>query len=217
MSINVSGTEGYAENAQSLIEQWQDISFTEHRDQIMHLIPTQPACILDVGAGIGTDAAAFAAMGHTVVAVEPVDALRVAGIRQHPSPRIEWLDDSLPDLAILRSRRKEFDFAMLSAVWMHLDEGERRRAIPNVSAVLRDGAVLAMSLRHGPVPKGRRMFEVSAEETIQLANAYGLRSVLNVQTDSIQRGNRCIGVTWTQLAFVKDGAQGLASAIGIRR
>lgn len=208
MSISVSGTEGYAENAHSLIEQWQDISFEEHHQSIMHLIPTQPSCILDVGAGIGTDAAALAAMGHSVVAVEPVDALRVAGVRRHSSPRIEWLDDSLPDLAALRSRRKKFDFVMLSAVWMHLDENERRRAIPNVSALLCDGAVLVMSLRHGLVPEGRRMFDVSAEETIQLANSHGLRTVLNAQTESVQRGNRRMGVTWSRLAFVKDGARG---------
>lgn len=208
MSISVSGTEGYAENAHPLIEQWQDISFEEHHQSIMHLIPTQPSCILDVGAGIGTDAAALAAMGHSVVAVEPVDALRVAGVRRHSSPRIEWLDDSLPDLAALRSRRKKFDFVMLSAVWMHLDENERRRAIPNVSALLCDGAVLVMSLRHGLVPEGRRMFDVSAEETIQLANSHGLRTVLNAQTESVQRGNRRMGVTWSRLAFVKDGARG---------
>ncbi|MDR3100269.1 MAG: methyltransferase domain-containing protein, partial [Paraburkholderia sp.] len=165
MSINVSGTQGYAENAQALIEQWRDISFAEHHESIMHLVPARPSCVLDVGAGIGTDAAALAAMGHTVVAVEPVDALRVAGLSQHPSARIEWLDDSLPDLALLRSGRKEFDFMMLSAVWMHLDEPERRRAMPNLAALLRDGATLVMSLRHGPVPEGRRMFDVSAQET----------------------------------------------------
>lgn len=142
------------------------------------------------------------------MAVEPVDALRVAGVRRHSSPRIEWLDDSLPDLAALRSRRKKFDFVMLSAVWMHLDENERRRAIPNVSALLCDGAVLVMSLRHGLVPEGRRMFDVSAEETIQLANSHGLRTVLNAQTESVQRGNRRMGVTWSRLAFVKDGARG---------
>ncbi|SEK13794.1 class I SAM-dependent methyltransferase [Paraburkholderia diazotrophica] len=204
MSIDVKGTEGYAENAKSLIRQWRDVSFAEHHEPIMHLVPTHPACILDVGAGMGTDAAAFAAMGHTVVAVEPVDALRAAGMRLQPSPRIEWLDDSLPDLATLRSRRKEFDFVMLSAVWMHLNEDERRWAIPNVSALLCDGAALVMSLRHGPVPEGRRMFDVSAEETIRLASAYGLRTVLNVRTESIQHGNRRIGVTWTRLAFVKD-------------
>lgn len=97
---------------------------------------------------------------------------------------------------------------MLSAVWMHLDENERRRAIPNVSALLCDGAVLVMSLRHGLVPEGRRMFDVSAEETIQLANSHGLRTVLNAQTESVQRGNRRMGVTWSRLAFVKDGARG---------
>ncbi|KUZ11683.1 SAM-dependent methyltransferase [Burkholderia diffusa] len=204
VSIGVSGTEGYAENAPLLIEQWRDISFAEHHASIMHLVPMAPSCILDVGAGIGTDAAAFATMGHSVVAVEPVDALRVAGMRQHPSPRIDWLDDSLPDLAILRSRRNEFHFVMLSAVWMHLDERERRRAMPNVSALLCDGAVLVMSLRHGPVPAGRRMFDVSAAETMQLANANGLRTVMNVQTESSQRGNRRMGVTWSRLAFAKD-------------
>ncbi|WP_345817025.1 class I SAM-dependent methyltransferase (plasmid) [Paraburkholderia sp. PREW-6R] len=208
MSINVSGTEGYAESAQSLVEQWRDISFEEHHKPVMHLLPMHPACVLDVGAGIGTDAAALAARGHTVVAVEPVDALRVAGISQHPSPRIEWLDDSLPGLEILRSRRTQFDLAMLSAVWMHLDEDERRRAMPNVSALLRKGALLVMSLRHGQVPKGRRMFEVSARETIELAKAYGLRTVLNTRTESSQPGNRRMGVTWSRLAFVNDGAPG---------
>lgn len=205
MSINVSGTEGYAENAQSLIEHWREIPFAEHHEPIMHLIPIRPSRVLDVGAGIGTDAAAFAAMGHTVFAIEPVDALRAAGIRLHPSSRIEWLDDSLPDLAILRSRRKAFDFVMLSAVWMHLDEPERRRAMPIISALLCDGALLVMSLRHGLIPEGRRMFEVSGEETIQLANAHGLRTVLNIRTESFQRENRRMGVMWSRLAFVKVG------------
>ncbi|KVQ66758.1 SAM-dependent methyltransferase [Burkholderia territorii] len=212
VSIGVSGTEGYAENAPSLIEQWQDISFAEHHAPIMHLVPQAPSSVLDIGAGIGTDAAALATMGHSVVAVEPVDALRVEGMRQHPSLRIEWLDDSLPDLAILRSERKEFHFVMLSAVWMHLDEHERRRAMPNVSALLCDGAVLVMSLRHGPVPAGRRMFDVSAEETMQLANANGLRTVMSIRTESCQRGNRRMGVTWSRLAFAKDGGQGCRQA-----
>ncbi|WP_338060887.1 class I SAM-dependent methyltransferase [Burkholderia vietnamiensis] len=169
--------------------------------------PQSPSRILDIGAGIGTDADAFAAMGHSVVAVEPVDALRIAGIERHSSARIEWVDDSLPQLAHLRTGRREFDLVMLSAVWMHLDEDERRRAMPNVGALLCDGAMLIMSLRYGPVPDGRRMFDVSAEETIRLADAHGLRNVLNVETESVQRGNRSEGVMWRRLVFVKDGAR----------
>lgn len=55
MSINVNCTEGYAENAQSLIEQRQDISFAEHHEPIMHLVPTHPSYILNVGAGMDPD------------------------------------------------------------------------------------------------------------------------------------------------------------------
>ncbi|RDJ99274.1 class I SAM-dependent methyltransferase [Paraburkholderia lacunae] len=204
MSVKVSGTEGYAENAQPLVKQWQNISFADQHKPVLHLIPEIPSRILDVGSGVGVDAAAFAAMGHTVVAVEPVDELRVAGIDLHPSTEIEWIDDSLPDLAILLSRSETFDVVMLTAVWMHLDEEERRRAMPNVSSLVGAGGVLIMSLRHGPVPQGRRMFDVSAEETIQLARIQDLQPVLNLRTQSIQQANRDMGVTWTRLAFEKD-------------
>jgi len=32
--------------------------------------------------------------------------------------------------------------------------------------------------------------------------------VLNVRTESIQRGNRRMGVTWTRLPFINDRARG---------
>lgn len=203
MSIEVSGTEGYAETAPSLVKQWQNISFAEQHKPVLHLIPNAPSRILDIGAGVGVDAAAFAAMGHRVVAVEPVDELRCAGMELHASSQIEWIDDSLPDLAIVRSRYETFDVVMLTAVWMHLDEAQRCRATPKIGALLSEGGVLIMSLRHGPIPTGRRMFDVSAEETIQLASIEGLRPVLHLRTQSIQQANRDMGVTWTRLAFEK--------------
>ncbi|WP_081077671.1 class I SAM-dependent methyltransferase [Burkholderia stagnalis] len=203
MSINVSGTEGYDEDAQSLIERWQDVSFEIKYKSVIHLLPVRPTDVVDLGAGIGTDAAALAAMGHTVVAVEPVDALRRAGMGLHSSSRIEWVDDSLPHLTHVRSRQRTFDLIMLSAVWMHLDERERCEAMSTISSLLRDDGVIAMSLRHGPVPEGRRMFAVSAAETIQLARSRHLRTVLNIKTESAQRANQRKGVTWSWLAFAK--------------
>ncbi|MEM5433712.1 class I SAM-dependent methyltransferase [Paraburkholderia diazotrophica] len=152
---------------------------------------------------MGTDAAALAAMGHKVVAVEPVDEFRAAGGKLHPASRIEWLDDSLPDLSVLRAMTRRFDLTMLTAVWMHLDEEERRRAMPNVARLLSDGALLMMSLRHGPIPDGRRTFDVSAEETIQLANLHGLQPIFIVRSESVQRSNRRMNVTWTRLVFAK--------------
>ncbi|WP_027213365.1 class I SAM-dependent methyltransferase [Burkholderia sp. WSM2232] len=203
MSTNASGTEGYAEEAGVLIRQWRGISFSDRHAPVLHLLPTVPSRVLDVGAGVGTDAAALAAMGHAVVAVEPVDELRSAASDLHRSSRVEWIDDSLPDLAIVGSRQDTFDLVMLTAVWMHLDREQRCRAMPRVSGLLRDGGRLIMSLRHGPAPAGRRVFEVCARETIGLASASGLEPVLQLLMPSVQPGNRRAGVTWTRLAFEK--------------
>ncbi|MCH3719072.1 hypothetical protein LZB68_08320, partial [Campylobacter lari] len=79
----------------------------------------------------------------------------------------EWVDDALPDLDGLRGRA--FDVIMLTAVWMHLDADERARGMAALAALLAPGGQILMSLRHGPVPSGRRMFDVSADETIALA------------------------------------------------
>jgi 2-polyprenyl-3-methyl-5-hydroxy-6-metoxy-1,4-benzoquinol methylase len=200
-SVQISGTENYAEEAPALLKRYESISFAYTHRTVMHLIPKEPCRVLDIGAGTGRDAAGFAAMGHRVVAAEPTEEMRCGAMALHPSPLIEWLDDSLPDLASLRARGEQFDVVMLTAVWMHLDEQQRRRAIGNVAALVGGGGVMIMTLRHGPVPPGRRMFEVSAEETISLAEPLGLCCVLNRPAESSLRQP---GVSWTRLAFRKS-------------
>jgi hypothetical protein len=86
---------------------------------------------------------------------------------------------------------------------MHLDAQQRRQAMPNLAALVRAGGAVIMTIRHGPVPVGRRMFEVSAEETIKLAQTQDLHPVLNLRTESRQEQNRIAGITWTSVAFVK--------------
>ena len=199
-AVRVSGTENYAEEAPELLERYESISFADAHRLATHLIPTVPSRVLDIGSGTGRDAAGLAALGHSVVAIEPTEELRRGAMLLHPSPMIEWLDDSLPDLAVMRARGEEFDVVMLTAVWMHLDALQRRRAMPNVAALVHNGGVLTMSLRHGPVPPGRRMFEVSAEETIALAQPPGLCCILRREAEPSLRQP---GVTWTWLAFRK--------------
>jgi SAM-dependent methyltransferase len=202
-SVQVSGTEGYVEEAEELFRVYESFPAADAHRAVLHLIPTSPCRILDIGSGTGRDAAWFASMGHRVVAVEPTDAMRIPAMALHPSPQIEWLNDSLPDLALLRTRGERFDVVMLTAVWMHLDAEQRGQAMPNVAALVRPGGVVIMKIRHGPVPEGRRMFEVSAKETIQLAQTHGLRPVLNLWTESSQESNRLAGITWSNLAFVR--------------
>ena len=199
-AVRVSGTENYAEEAPELLHRYESISFADAQRSVMHLIPKQPCRVLDIGAGTGRDAAGFATLGHRVVAVEPTEEMRRGAMALHPSPLIEWLDDSLPDLSRLRARGEQFDVVMLTAVWMHFDEQQRRRAIPNLAMLVGSGGVMAMTLRHGPVPPGRRMFEVSAEETIDLVQPLGFSCVLHQPSEP---SSRQPGVSWTRLAFVK--------------
>jgi SAM-dependent methyltransferase len=197
----VSGTEGYAAEADVLARQYESITFADAHRPYLHLIPTAPSRVLDIGAGTGRDAAALAEMGHQVIAAEPTAELRAHAARLHPSPRIEWLDDSLPDLAVLGARGEPFDLVMMTAVWMHLDEDQRRRAMPKVAGLVRPGGTLILSLRYGPVPPGRRMFAVTADETIALAADAGL--ALMHQFDNQPGGFGRTDVSWTKLVFRK--------------
>lgn len=197
----VPGTEGYAEQAAALISHYESIPFELTHRAELRLLPTGPVRVLDIGAGTGLAAAWFAERGDSVLAVEPVEAFRAAGIERHPHRAIEWLDDALPELAAVTARHERFDVIVLSAVWMHLNEAERRAALPRVAALLAPSGLLLLSLRHGPVPSGRRMFDVTADETIELAQRLGLEPLLRLELDSFGAGNRAAGVTWTRLAF----------------
>lgn len=200
----VSGTEGYGEDAAALLVQYESITFQQAQGSILHLLPSAPCRVLDIGAGTGRDAAGFAGLGHRVLAVEPTDAFRAGAAALHPNPHIEWLDDSLPDLARVTARAELFDVVMLNAVWMHLDKQQRRRAMPIVASLVRPGGVMILSLRYGPVPPGRRMFAVPAEETIGLAETEGLALIWNrAHQDGILKRP---GVSWTRLAFARPAA-----------
>jgi hypothetical protein len=48
-AVRASGTEGYAEEAEALIKQYEGIAFSDLQSQILHLIPTTPGRILDIG------------------------------------------------------------------------------------------------------------------------------------------------------------------------
>jgi SAM-dependent methyltransferase len=193
-----SGTEGYAEAADVLVEQYESLAFADlHRD-ILHLLPATPSRVIDIGAGTGRDAAALAALGHSVLAVEPTSELRAHGQRLHRSAELTWIDDALPDLVKVQALGERFDLAMLTAVWMHLDAGQRKRAMPRVANLVRSGGRMALSLRHGPVPSGRRMFDVSVAETCALAREAGLETIHHSERDALLGQP---GVWWSALAF----------------
>ena len=125
-TARISGTENYALEAPKLLKRYESISFAVAHAPVLQLIPPAPCRALNIGAGTGRDAAGLVVLGHSVVAVEPTEELRRGAMLLHPLPMIEWLDDSLPDLAAVRVRKEELDLVMLTAVWMHLEIVSRR-------------------------------------------------------------------------------------------
>ena len=194
---------GYAEKAEDCIKRYESRASEDMHADWMHFFPERPSQVLDVGAGTGRDAAWLAGLGHTVIAVEPTAELREAAMKLHPGCGINWVDDILPELATVRARNETYDFVLMNAVWMHLTEDERVRGMEIVSGLMASGARWLMTLRHGPVPEGRRMFDVTGDETAALGARHGLTCLLNRGAESINPENIARGVTWTKVALAK--------------
>jgi SAM-dependent methyltransferase len=66
----------YDANASRLATAYEAVPPTVPRDWLAGLLPKPPALVIDVGAGTGRDAAAFAEAGYEVIAVEPSSGQR---------------------------------------------------------------------------------------------------------------------------------------------
>lgn len=203
--------EDYARDAPHLIQSFEAISSADVYAHVAHLMPSQPARFVDIGAGTGRDAAWFAEQGHSVLAVEPTDALRAAGTELHPSTRIAWLSDTLPDLERTRARGEAFDRVILCAVWHYLGEGERARAMPNLARLVAPNGLLIMILRHEPGEKPRRCDASQRENAEALARASGLGLAFACEGPPVHPANRASGVTLTWLAFAPATASSRVS------
>ena len=203
MTSSVPGTAGYGANASALASQYESITFAEVYRDLIHLFPAQPATVVDIGAGSGRDAAALARCGHQVVAVEPTLELRREGQRLHGALPIDWMDDHLPALNVLRQSKRQFDVVLLTAVWMHLEPQERAVAMEAIAELAAVNGQVFMSLRHGPIPEGRVMSDVSAGDTVRLAARHGLLCHLQVEReDMLGRED----IRWSFLALRRQAA-----------
>lgn len=201
----VEGVAGYSEVASRFCELSESIDFREIHGCILPLIPERGATVLDVGAGTGRDAAALAAMGHSVVAVEPMEQFLAAARARHRSSNIQWVSDSLPGLRALPPEPDQFDFVLCHAVWQHLSNGERAVAMARVATLLKPGGVFALGLRHGPPGAGTHYFPASIAETVALAATANLAVELRLEDQPSALPNKR-HVTWTRLAFRKSPA-----------
>ncbi|WP_207064065.1 bifunctional 2-polyprenyl-6-hydroxyphenol methylase/3-demethylubiquinol 3-O-methyltransferase UbiG [Motiliproteus sp. SC1-56] len=167
----------YNKDSDKLIKQYESRTFEQVHEHARPHLPSAPGTVLEIGAGSGRDAAWFASQGYTVVAVEPASDLRRKAQDLHPSPSITWIEDSLPELQQTVAAGRTFDLVWISAVWMHLPTPQRKESLRNIGPLIKVGGRLMISLRHGPPPEGRKVYEVSAEELLRDGEELGLWSL----------------------------------------
>ncbi len=188
----------YEQHATRLVTQYESLSFEDVHADLIAILPAPGSTVLDIGAGSGRDAAWLAAKGYDVVAIEPSEAMLARARAKHTSSRIQWLSDSLPDLAKVRRLGLSFDFILLSAVWMHIPPAARQRALRKLATLLAPKGRIAISLRLGAPDAEREMHEVSLPELAGLAQQFGLRIVhTSASQDKLRRSD----VSWTNVVL----------------
>lgn len=199
--LQVKGTEGYSAVTERFIAATHGIAFQDLHQSLLKFISTDLSNVLDVGSGIGRDAAALADMGHTVVAVEPNSEFLLVAQRLFGTS-IEWINDSLPFLHSLEDRSESFDFVLASAVWHHIDQNERRIALSRIADLLRPTGIFALSLRHGSAGVGTHIFPTDGQETVRDAERVNLKPLLVLENQpSLVKGKK--NVTWTRIVLQK--------------
>jgi SAM-dependent methyltransferase len=202
----MAGVPYYDVHAQQLTEQYESLEAHAVHHWLMDLLPTGVnSRALDVGAGSGRDAAWLVSRGFEVWAVEPSEVMRQEAQKRHTEAATTWLDDHLPELERTRMAASQqgvsFDFILMSAVWMHLAPQLRETAFKNLMSLLAEGGILAVTLRCGPAPAERQMYEVTEEEIRQLSAEYGA-TVLRCLSAPDQSGRS--EISWIQMALRKD-------------
>lgn len=192
----------YTENAQKFTGQYESLTPKDVFGSAINLFPIKPSFVLDIGAGSGRDAAWMAKQGHIVTAVEPSDGMRDIAIKNHSDQPITWIADSLPDLKLVSAPSNGFDFILISAVWMHLSNEDRMRALSRLSATVSDNGTILISLRHGPSDPARPMLPIDTAAEIEHALNAGFITAKTTSTeedDKLGRGD----VHWELLQLSK--------------
>ncbi|MBZ1351213.1 class I SAM-dependent methyltransferase [Alcaligenaceae bacterium LF4-65] len=198
----MAGIPYYDQHATVLTEQYEALAPEAVHHWLIDLMPTgKDLKALDVGAGSGRDAAWLASRGYDVWAVEPSEGMRLQGQQLHATSRITWVEDALPKLEVITGLNQGYDFILLSAVWMHVAPEQRVSAFEKLTQLLEPKGVLAITLRCGPAPAERAMYEVTEQEVRQLADRFGVK-VLRCVTAPDQSGRS--EISWIQMALQND-------------
>jgi hypothetical protein len=124
------------------------------------------------------------------------------------------MNDRLSGLEAAHRLGLMFDLIWLSAVWQDVAPPDRARAFRKIVTLLKPGARVLLTLRHGPPPPDRRMCEASSAEVERLALDHGLITLrVREEPDRLGRSD----VSWTLICLqLPDDTTGGAPAASQR-
>lgn len=193
----------YDARAASLCKTYNDLTTENVLPGILRILPVKyqkrPYRALDLGCGSGRDAFWLASQGFYVVGADAsIGMIRQAWDQKMHGSKTIFIEDKFPSLDRVRQLNQSYDFYLMSASWMHLDGEERKTMVERMYGLSRSDATAYISLRHGPSPVDRPMFDTSVEELRDLASDNAAKSVvLASSADHQGRGN----VTWDYVAL----------------
>ncbi len=190
----------YKGRIEEFAERYEDRTFQAWAQGYAKFLPKKGAKVLDVGAGSGRDSAELAKMGYLVTAVEPLNEMRQKAQELHPSKKITWLKDYLPNLSRIQG---PFELIVANAVLMFLQPAQQVEAITRLGSLLAPGAVLIVNVKHGDVSQA--FHKVDVDNLIDAAKKAGMklekRSTIKNQylwetmafSKSVKRRSRTVG------------------------
>jgi SAM-dependent methyltransferase len=157
----------YNTQAKELSDQYQSVDSESVLNGLKERLPRPRA--LEIACGNGRDAVWLARQGFIVDAVDGAEAMIAEAKKMNAHSDVSYAVDLMPDLSHVRSLGHKYDSFVMSAAWMHLEQEERKQMFDTMLDLANPGAIIFLTLRHGPAPSGRPMYAVSAEELKEMA------------------------------------------------
>ena len=144
--------DGYARTFARLVETGEDV---EGEARLADALLPRRGRVLDAGSGMGRTAAALAARGHRVVAVEPDGSLVARSRRTYPDLDVIEADvlEVTPELLAARGAPDAFDLVVLVGnVMVFVAEETERQVLARVAGLLAPGGrvLVGFHLTGGP-------------------------------------------------------------------
>ncbi|MFD0532108.1 methyltransferase domain-containing protein [Kitasatospora arboriphila] len=200
----VPGAAGYAEAADALAVQYEEVTFEQVHHEVLHLVPGRPGGCSTWAPGRGATPPPWRPAATACSRSNRRRPSAATGGACIPAPGSTGPTTACPSWPPPGTAER-FDAVFATAVWMHLDAAERSHALARIAGLLAPGGRFFLQLRHGPVPAGRRMFEVSAADTVTAGRTHGLRPLHCSERPDLHGRD---GVRWSSLVLQADGAPG---------